>query len=60
MAKEIEAFNAINVENLFVSERHRAQQLPARLRSYAEQLQGRLKLLKQNAKGRPYATNRLE
>jgi hypothetical protein len=48
MAKDIEAFN---LNPLFVPDHTEHNELPARLRSYAEQFHGRLMKLKRNGKG---------
>jgi hypothetical protein len=53
MADAIEKFSA---QPLFVPDSIEHNELPARLRSYAEQLQERLKFLKQNGEGRPHPT----
>jgi hypothetical protein len=53
MADQIEAFN---VSLLFSPEHIEHNELPDRLRNYAEQFQQRLKMLKQNGKGQPHPT----
>ena len=53
IAEQIERFN---VNSLFVPDHIEHNELPAKLRSYAEQFQERLNLLKQNNKGRRHAT----
>jgi hypothetical protein len=55
MAKDIEDFNS-DVKQPFVPDLIEHNELPARLRSYADQFQERRKFLKQNRKGLRHAT----